>query len=139
MGSLDDIFGGLAGIAPHIGDPDHQHMPSIPFPCAEDAIEHHEHGPNMSINASFEADKDLQNPKRRSTGTPRRRGARFTKEEIKARSTRTIQTTTHHHKPFSQPKWEIRNFSQNCSYTRFEFDRYTTNIFQIALCLKYVK
>ena len=65
MGSLDDIFGGLAGIVPHVGDPDRQHIPTIPFPCAEDVIEHHEHGPNMSLNASFEADKDLHNPKKR--------------------------------------------------------------------------
>ena len=54
MASLDDIFGGLAGIVPHVGDPDRQHIPTIPFPCAEDVIEHHEHGPNMSLNASFE-------------------------------------------------------------------------------------
>ena len=31
------------------------------------------------------------------------------------------------------------DFAPNCSYTRFEFDRYTANIFQIVLCLKYVK
>jgi hypothetical protein len=65
MDSLDDIFGGLAGSLPHIGDPDRQHIPSIPFLCAEDVIEHHEHGSNMSPNASFEADKDLHNPKKR--------------------------------------------------------------------------
>jgi hypothetical protein len=27
------------------------------------------------------------------------------------------------------------NFAPNCSYTRFEFDRYTANIFQIVLWL----
>jgi len=82
MDSLDDIFGGLAGSLPHIGDPDRQHIPSIPFLCAEDVIEHHEHGSNMSPNASFEADKDLHNPKkRRGKG----RATKLTEEEIRAR------------------------------------------------------
>ena len=54
MDSLDDIFGGLAGSLPHIGDPDRQHIPSIPFLCAEDVIEHHEHGSNMSPNTGAE-------------------------------------------------------------------------------------
>ena len=81
MDSLDDIFGGLAGSLPHIGDPDRQHIPSIPFLCAEDVIEHHEHGSNMSPNASFEADKDLHNPKKR-----RGKGqAKLTDEETRAR------------------------------------------------------
>ena len=31
------------------------------------------------------------------------------------------------------------DFEPNCSFTRFEFDRYTANIFPIVLRLKYVK